>query len=104
MLWMMRLVGLLVGGFLVLRLEGNLVMNITLINIEGQLSSTSRQLIITGGPWELLPIGYYLDNLSVMLMPVMPMLVLDMIEIAEKSLLLLLLLGIGGAHRRSQFW
>ena len=55
-------------AFLVLRLEGDLVMSLGLMNFVGLFSGKSRQLTITGGAQELLPIGYYLENLNMRLM------------------------------------
>ena len=70
--------------------EGYLAMNLGFMNFIELHSGARWQFIIAGGVYELLQIGYYLDNPSVMLMPVMRMLVLDIMQSAEKSILLLL--------------
>ena len=101
---MQCLIELLELWFLVLGLEGDLVTSLGLMNFVEMLSDVSRQLINAGGAQYLLPVRYYLVNPSVRLMNVMRMLVLDLMQSVEKSLLQLLQLGIGEAHRRSQFW
>ena len=69
-----------------------------LINFVALLFGVSRQLTFAAGALELLPIGYYLDNPSLLLMPALRMLVLDIMQSAYKSLPLLLQVGIGEAH------
>ena len=53
-------------------------MTLGLMNFVGLLSCISRQITKAGGAEELLPIGYYLENTSVRLIPVTRMLVLHM--------------------------
>ena len=54
-------------------------------------------ITVTKLPHTLL-IGHNLGVLSVRLVPVMLMLLLDMVQAAEKSQLLLICTGIGGTH------
>ena len=73
-------------------------MSLNLMNFEVLLFGVSKRLTIAGGACELLPIGYYLLNLSVRLMLAMQIFVLDITQSTEKSKFLLLQLGISGTH------
>ena len=68
------------------------------MNFVGLLFGVNKQLTIAGGVGKLLPVGFYLDNHSVRLMPAMRTLAQGITQGVERSLLQLHQLGIGGAH------